>query len=148
MIRQATEADVAKIRACAEEAFSQYILAIGKKPAPMLADFEAQVRGGLIHVIEDKAGTIAGFISFFEEGDHMHLESLAMFHAHAGKGYGKQLVHFCEVEALRRGLTGVELYTNQLMTANLTIYPRLGYRETERREEHGYQRVFYRKDLG
>lgn len=148
MIRQARKDDVAAIRACAEEAFSQYIEAIGKKPAPMFADFEAQVSEGLIHVVETPEGEIAGFITFFEEGDHLHLESLAIFNAQAGKGYGKQLVHFCEAEALLRGFAGVELYTNQLMTANLTIYPRLGYRETERREEDGYKRVFYRKDLG
>lgn len=147
MIRQAAQSDVPVIRACAEEAFSQYIEAIGKKPAPMFADFEAQVAAELIHVIEAEDTAVAGFITFFEEGDHLHLESLAVFNAHAGKGLGKTLVQFCEAEAVRRCFCGVELYTNQLMTANLIIYPRLGYRETERREEHGYKRVFYRKDL-
>lgn len=147
MIRLATETDVPTVRACAEEAFSQYIQLIGKKPAPMLVDFEAQVADAFIHVALNETGQIAGFVTFFPEDDHLHLESLAVFKRETGKGYGRLLVEFCESEAVRQGFRAVELYTNQLMTANLAIYPKLGYRETGRREEHGYKRVFYRKDL-
>lgn len=147
MIRLATKADVTAVRACAEEAFSQYIQLIGKKPAPMLVDFEGQVADQFIHVATNETGSIAGFVTFFPEDDHLHLESLAVFNSETGKGYGRLLVEFCESEAVRRGFKAVELYTNQLMTANLAIYPKLGYRETGRREEHGYKRVFFRKDL-
>ena len=34
------------------------------------------------------------------------------------------------------------------MTENLELYPRLGYREVDRREEDGFSRVFFRKRLG
>jgi hypothetical protein len=33
------------------------------------------------------------------------------------------------------------------MTENLSLYPRLGYRETRRALDDGYARVFYLKDL-
>jgi hypothetical protein len=34
------------------------------------------------------------------------------------------------------------------MTENLAIYAKLGYRETARRTDGGYSRVFMGKDLG
>ena len=33
------------------------------------------------------------------------------------------------------------------MTENLALYPRLGYCEIDRREEAGFSRVFYRKEI-
>jgi hypothetical protein len=39
------------------------------------------------------------------------------------------------------------LYTHVVMTENQAIYAHLGYRETARRTENGYHRVFMQKDL-
>jgi hypothetical protein len=39
------------------------------------------------------------------------------------------------------------LYTNEVMTENQAIYAHLGYRETARRTEDGYHRVFMEKEL-
>lgn len=44
-----------------------------------------------------------------------------------------------------RGLNRLSLYTNEVMTENLAIYSRLGYREVDRREAEGYRRVFMEK---
>jgi hypothetical protein len=33
------------------------------------------------------------------------------------------------------------------MTENLAYYPSLGFRETDRREEDGYSRVFFEKQV-
>ena len=41
----------------------------------------------------------------------------------------------------------MRLYTNEKMTANLSIYLRLGYTETGRRIEDGFKRVFFEKLL-
>lgn len=60
---------------------------------------------------------------------------------------GKALIAFCENEARRLGLDAVRLYTNEKMTANLSIYLRLGYTETGRRIEDGFKRVFFEKLL-
>lgn len=47
MIRQAVADDEVAVRACAEKAYAQYVSVIGRKPAPMLADFGAQIAAGL-----------------------------------------------------------------------------------------------------
>lgn len=37
------------------------------------------------------------------------------------------------------------LYTNAKMHENLRLYPHLGFTETARRRDQGYDRVFFRK---
>ena len=146
MIRRARPDDEATIRNCAEKAYARYVAAIGRRPAPMLADFAAAIAAGTVHVaVEDDR--FQGFIIFMPEGDRMLLESVAVLPEAAGRGVGKALIGFCEAEALRRGLSAVHLYTNEKMTENLAIYPRLGYAEVARRTQDGFQRVFFEKRL-
>ena len=64
-----------------------------------------------------------------------------------GAGLGRRLLEFAEEQARQRGLARLDLYTNEVMTENQAIYARLGYRETGRRTEDGYQRVYMEKDL-
>lgn len=59
----------------------------------------------------------------------------------------KKLIGFCETVARLRGLTAVRLYTNEKMIENLSIYPKLGYIETGRRVENGFNRVYFEKPL-
>ncbi len=145
-IRPATADDVAEVRACAEAAYQIYVAAIGKKPAPMVADFGAAQAAGDLYVA-CVGQDVAGFVVFFEREDHMHLENVAVSPAHQGKGIGGKLIDFVESETLQRGFKSVELYTNEKMTGNLTLYPALGYEEIGRWSEDGFDRVFYRKTL-
>lgn len=147
MIRPATADDENAVRNCAESAYRQYIAAIGRKPAPMVADFRAQINRGQVHVAQGTDGEIAGFIVFFPCKDHMFLENVAVFGSAAGRGVGRALIAFCETEAKRLELPCIRLYTNEMMTRNLSIYPHLGYVETDRREEDGFARVFFEKRL-
>jgi GNAT superfamily N-acetyltransferase len=78
----------------------------------------------------------------------MLLENVAVSKAGRGKGIGKALIQFCEAQATRLGLGSVCLYTNEKMTDNLSIYPRLGYVEVQRRSEDGFDRVYFEKRLG
>ena len=146
-IRPATPGDEAAIRACAEAAYTRYVAAIGRKPAPMLADYAADIAAGHVHVAADGADAVQGFIVFFPEGGRMMLENVAVHPAAAGQGLGKALIRFCEAAARQQGLAAVALYTNEKMAENLSIYPRLGYIETGRRQEQGYNRVFFEKSL-
>lgn len=148
MIRKAVEDDEEAVRACAEEAYAPYIPVIGRKPAPMLADYQAQIAAGQVHLATGVAGELLGFIVFFPLDRHMQLENVAVLKAASGQGVGKSLIQFCEAKALRLGLAGVRLYTNEKMTDNLAIYPRIGYLEVERRTENGFSRVFFEKRLG
>ena len=144
-IRQAATKDVPAIQACAAEAYEKYVERIGKKPAPMVADFAQQVRQKTVHVSVGPQGEIEGFIVFYPRADHMHLENVAVGPRHQRKGVGKRLIEFCENAARQAGLRAIELYANETMTENLRLYPRLGYEETGRREEGGFNRVFFRK---
>lgn len=146
-IRSATLSDLPAIRQCAREAYSPYVERIGKEPAPMIADFEKQVRSGIVFVAEDSSARVQGFIVFYMRDDHMHLENVAVSSEHQGEGIGKALIEFCETAARDEGLPTVELYTNEMMTENLTLYPRLGYREIGRWSEDGFNRVFFRKEV-
>lgn len=145
-IRLAVPEDLSAIRRCAEDAYALYVPRIGKKPAPMIADFAAQIDAGQVHVCIE-GGELAGYIVLYPRGDHLHIENVAILSALQGSGLGRKLLVFAEAEARRAGLAAIELYTNQKMTENLTFYPRLGYVELRRAEEDGFARVFYRKDL-
>ena len=147
MIRQAVAKDEPAIRDCAEQAYAGYVSLIGRKPAPMVADFAAQIAHGRVHVATGEGDALQGFIVFYPEGRHMLLENVAVLPGAAGRGVGKALIGFCESEARRRGFDAVHLYTNEKMTGNLSLYPRLGYAETGRRTEDGFDRVFFEKAL-
>ncbi|MHC8333789.1 GNAT family N-acetyltransferase [Pseudomonas sp. LB3P25] len=148
MIRQAVADDEVAVRACVEQAYVQYVCVIGRKPAPMLADFRGQIAAGYVYLCTGEQNELQGFIVFFPVGQHMFLENVAVSKAGRGKGIGKSLIQFCEAQAVRLGLGSVHLYTNAKMTDNLSIYPRLGYVEVQRRSEEGFDRVYFEKRLG
>ena len=146
-IRPADEGDAPAIRQCARDAYARYVAAIGQKPAPMVADFDAAIAAGTVHVAISATQSLLGFVVFYPEDDHMLLENVAVRPDAAGQGIGKRLILFCEAEARRLSATSVRLYTNEKMVENLSIYPHLGYREVARRREDGFDRVFFEKTL-
>jgi GNAT superfamily N-acetyltransferase len=134
------------IQSCAHTAYGKYIERIGKAPAPMNADFARQIEQGIVHVAL-RGPRFAGYVVFYPQGDHLHLEAVAVLPEHAGKGIGKALIGYVEQAARREGLKAVELYTNEAMIENLAMYPKMGYRETQRMRHEGFNRVFFRKTL-
>lgn len=145
-IRQATMHDVPNIECCAREAYGKYVERIGRKPAPMVADFSSLVNKGVVYVSVENSD-LQGFIVFYPRDDRMHLENVAVAIASQGNGIGRKLIEFCENTAHKSGCAAVELYTNEMMTGNLELYPRLGYMETGRRTEDGFNRVYFEKIL-
>ena len=57
------------------------------------------------------------------------------------------LIDFAEAEARRRGFAEIQLYTHALMTENIALYRRIGFVETHRVSEKGYDRVYMSKRL-
>lgn len=155
-IRLATRDDVDAVRACARAAYAIYVERIGKPPAPMVADFDRHVARHHVYVgvvsndqpADDTGEVIVGFVIFYPRDDHLHLDNIAVLPDRQGRGYGRSLITFVEAEARDRGFGAVELYTNEKMTENVALYPRLGYAEIDRGMEDGFNRVFYRKLLG
>ncbi len=146
LIRLATAEDLADIQTCARAAYAMYVDRMRREPAPMNADFASQIELGQVQAAYCESA-FAGYVMFYREGDHLHLENVAVAPAHAGKGIGKKLVAYVEQAARDQGLAAVELYTNEAMTENLKMYPKLGYVETERRRQDGFKRVFFRKPV-
>ncbi|MQQ07702.1 GNAT family N-acetyltransferase [Epibacterium sp. SM1979] len=154
-IRPARPQDVDAIQSCATEAFQQYVAAIGKKPAPMVADFAALIDAGHVYVavqspdrsLDQPPGNLLGYIVFFRSDTVVELENIAVRPSATGRGVGKALIQFCEDSARQGGAQAVALYTNAKMVENLAIYPHLGYQEIARRREDGFDRVFFKKTL-
>jgi GNAT superfamily N-acetyltransferase len=128
-------------------AYTQYIERMGKPPGPMLDDYPQRIADGQAWVL-DVDGAIVGLIVLEEDGDTLLLDNVAVSPAAQGKGYGRTLMAFAEDEARRLGHTKLRLYTNVLMTENITLYERLGFRQTGRISENGFKRVYMVKTLG
>lgn len=145
-IRPALDTDLADIQSCAREAYAKYVERINKEPAPMQADFASQIAEGCIDIAMWDA-RFAGYVVFYQKVDHIHLENVAVLPAYSGRGIGKCLIAHVEHLAREAGHQAVELYTNEAMTENLALYPKLGYAEVGRRREAGFNRVYFRKPL-
>jgi GNAT superfamily N-acetyltransferase len=145
-IRPAAAADFPEIRQIVEGAYQHYIPRIGKPPAPMLDDYAVRVSEGVVWVIEEGC-TLAGVMVLLPRPDHLLLDNIAVAPARQRSGLGHRLLAFAEAEAVRRGYREIRLYTHQAMTENQRLYASIGYVETGRGSESGYERVFMRKRL-
>ncbi len=145
-LRAARPGEAAAVKACVDAAFSHYIVRIGKAPGPMTLDFEAEVGAGHVWVVPGDDELI-GVIVQYETGSGFYIDTVAVRPGLQGSGVGRALLEFAEAEALRRGHRSIYLCTNSKMTENQVFYPRIGYVETERKTEAGYDRIFYVKDL-
>jgi len=143
-LRLATEADMPAIRGLIVAAYAGYQDRMDRPPGPVLTDYTDAVAAGRVWVHGDP---VAAVLVLDPQQDSMLVENVAVSPAAQGRGLGRALMEFAERQAMSRGLRRMTLYTNEVMTENLAIYARLGYRETARRTEGGYSRVFMAKEL-
>src|SRR5207248_3702868 len=118
-----------------------------KPPGPMLDDYAALIAAGAVSVLEEADGVIAALIVLLPRPDHLLLDNIAVRPDRQGRGLGRRLVDFAESEARRLGYAELRLYTHATMTENIALYKRLGFEETGRGEQAGYDRVFMAKRL-
>lgn len=145
-IRKAVKSELPDIETCAADAYAMYVNRIGREPAPMVADFASAIEKEQLYVaLEDEQ--LAGFVVFYPQRDHVHLENVAVSPEFQNRGIGSGLIEFVERQARAEGYCRLELYTNAKMTENLELYPRLGYRQFDRRIENGFDRVYFCKTL-
>jgi ribosomal protein S18 acetylase RimI-like enzyme len=145
-IRVATAADIPAITNIVDQAYRHYIARIGKPPGPMLDDYAARVSEGAVCVLEEGA-EITAIIVLLPAPNYLLLDNIAVSPTRQGLGLGGRLLAFVEDEALRRGYREIRLYTHQTMVENQRLYTSVGYEETGRGSEAGYDRVFMRKQL-
>jgi ribosomal protein S18 acetylase RimI-like enzyme len=140
------EAVIARIRG-ARAAYGKYVPRIGRAPAPMAADFAAEIAAGRVVVIE-AGDAVVGYLIAWPLADAYFIDNIAVDLAWQGRGYGRRLMDYGERAARRHGLDAIRLYTNAAMTENLSLYARIGFVETHRAVEQGFRRVFMRRALG
>jgi len=146
MIREATPADLYAIETIARRAFSPFVAEIGKKPAPMVADFSKLIDKGLVEVSVSALG-VKGYCVSYPKGMGWFIENLAISPDHHGNGEGRALISDVETRATAQGFESIDLFTNVAMEGAITFYQRLGYVELYRREVDGFKRAYFRKNL-
>lgn len=144
MIRPGVPGDVPRLGEIARAAYAPYVPLIGFDPPPLLQDFAADVAEGAVWVADDP---VAGYVVARPQAGDWLLENVAVAPEAQGRGLGRALIALAEDEGARRGFARIVLYTNIHMASNLKLYPALGYREVDRRTEHGLSRVFFEKTL-
>ncbi|MDB6353667.1 GNAT family N-acetyltransferase [Trichococcus sp. K1Tr] len=145
-IRIAVEDDRQAILACVDDAYGMYIDRIGKKPAPMLADYAELISKSLVYVATDK-DQIQGLIVLLLKENYLLIENVAVRNLFQGQGIGRRLIEFAFTSAKEAGTQEVRLYTNELMSENLLYYAKLGFIQLNRSTEDGYRRVHMSKSL-
>ncbi len=143
-IRLAESDDADKLANIVQRAYEGYVARIGRRPAPMDDDYATRIREGQVSVAVLK-DEVVGLIVAVPEVDHLLIDNVAVEPSHHGQGVGRALSQHAERIAAAAGLPELRLYTNAAMVENLALYPRLGYREVERRHERAFDRVFFTK---
>ncbi len=146
MVRTGLDSDTQAVQEVVCAAYSHYVPRIGKPPGPMLDDYAQRIADDQTWVLED-AGRIVGILVLEETPSGFLLDNIAVLPECQGKGYGRRLIEFAEAEARRRGFGEIHLYTHALMTENIALYQRIGFVETRRVSEKGYDRVYMTKRL-
>lgn len=146
MIRPAQPEEADTIRDIVHTAYRHYIPRIGKPPGPMQDDYARRVADDQAWVFED-AGRIIGILILEQNDEGFLLDNIAVAPHAQGGGCGRTLIAFAEAEGRRRGYCEIRLYTHALMTENQALYKRLGFVETGRVTEKGFERVYMTKQL-
>jgi len=145
-IRRAQPSDAVAMKECVESAYRHYISRMGKSPGPMLDDYAIMTQQHTAFVAEEE-DEVVGVLVLVRTESGMLLDNVAVHPGHQGKGLGRRLIELAESETREQGYAHLDLYTHECMTENLGMYKVLGYLETERRTEHGYNRVYMQKTL-
>lgn len=146
IIRPARPGEETAIRDLVRDAYALYVPRMGKEPGPMLDDYAQRVADGAAFVLEADSA-ILGIAVLLAFDDYLLLDNVAVSPAFQGQGIGRALIGFAEAEAARRGYAEIRLYTHETMVENVSLYVRLGWEETHRVSEQGYDRIYMQKRL-
>jgi len=94
--------------------------------------------GGALAMLDGEA---AGCLRLDDPGDHLHVRRVAVRPDLQGRGVGRALMEWCQVEAKRRGHAEVRVGVRRALPGNLAFYERLGFQVTGSHSHPGYQEV-------
>lgn len=134
-IRQATNADIASVRAVLYAVRAEYgVLSESGVDDPELDDLEANffLGGGRFEVVENATRRVVGCAGLYPLDDRraelckMYIERSAR-----GQGLGKRLLENLLAAARRHGFREVWLETNSSLTEAISLYTRYGFMPVE-----------------
>ena len=125
-------------------AYAKYAGRMSHPPGPVQHDYSPELAAGQIWLVGEPAVAVLVLVP---DTDHLLIDDIAVHPSAQGQGIGRQLMAFAERQAVAAGLSLLTLYTHETMVENIAFYTRLGYRETERRTDDGFRRVFMEKRL-
>lgn len=136
-LRRAGATDAAAIRELVNRAYEKWVPLVGRKPRPMLADYDNAVIAHHIDVIE-LDGHLAGLIEMMPEERDLFVVNLAVDPQFQGRGVGKALMLHADDVAREMGFSSLRLMTLSVMQSNITLYQRFGYVTFDREEVEGH----------
>lgn len=148
-IRRAVMEDLPAIFTCNVNAFKNYILEIGKAPAPMLMDFSQELDHDLFVAYE--GDELLGFVLILPDEDAaaqwMWMDVLAVDPKHQGKGVGRKLIDYTARFIRQQGKRECRLYTNVKFVRTSQIYQTYGFQIYEVTIVNGYHREYMKLDV-
>ncbi len=127
-LRLATADDLALVKAINDDAYAVYEREFGFRPQPLDEDWAPRIAAGQAWLLGED-----GTLVIERHPDHALIYSVALRPGAQGGGLGRALLDHAERLAASWGVPELRLYTNALMTKNIALYGRRGYRETGRR---------------
>jgi ribosomal protein S18 acetylase RimI-like enzyme len=146
VVETAKAEDVPAIKPMVDAAYSKYIERLGKLPAAMTADYNKLVETQSLYVLR-VSGNVVGSILLSRDDDSIKVNNLVVDPSSQGRGYSRVLMDHAEDMARAQDLAAVTLFTNEKMHENITLYRKIGFTETGRKTEDGFNRVFFRKNV-
>jgi GNAT superfamily N-acetyltransferase len=150
-IRPITVDDAGEVLTLQRAAFVQEALIYDAVDMPPLT----QTLDEVVAELEENLGCVAldgerivGCVRARIDGDLLLVGRIAIAPDQQGSGLGTDLLDAVETRGREAGARVAELFTGSLSEANLRLYEREGYRESERvPEDGGVEQVFLRKEL-
>lgn len=148
ILRPAAPGDSAAIANIARDAFAVYTERIGREPEPMVVDYAEIIdRGGVM--VAMVGSVVAGYVEMYLRDDHLFIDKIAVSPDFQKQGIAHAVYGLIAVTARAHRVPRLKLYTNAAMHENIKLYEEAaGFTVTERRKEHGFERVYMVRELG
>jgi len=150
-IRGIRPSDAGEVLTIQRAAFVQEALIYDAVDMPPLTQTLDELRAELAENLGQVAlagPRIVGAVRAVRDGGLLLIGRLAIAPDQQGEGIGSRLLAAVEAAGAQAGAAEAELFTGSLSEANLRLYEREGYRETERVPgDGGVEQVFLRKRL-
>lgn len=151
VVRAIRPGDAGEVLTLQRAAFVQEALIYGTPQLPPLTqtldELEAELRENLGMVALEGARMV-GAVRARLDGDLLLVGRIAIAPDQQGRGIGSRLLAAVEQRGAEAGAGEAELFTGSLSEANLRLYEREGYAESQRVPgDDGIEQVFLRKPL-